>query len=202
MQRKNAIRHLRNTAELCERWSGPLLDDEQSPLVAAYAYGPILDPAENPDYVSVAVVLDAPAEELTWCARPPWTRWVSSVLEFARNPVIGSWRPAAWPVWNHVIERPLRVWSADGVDVDALEALARGEAEDLRLPPPSRDELAEQLRLELAACRDHLRTVRDSYWEYGWRRENKGYGEYPEHHLWNAVDGYVELQDAVRALDD
>ena len=31
---------------------------------------------------------------------------------------------------------------------------------------------------ELQAALDHLRGVRDSYWDYGWRRENRG-GESP-----------------------
>ena len=29
-----------------------------------------------------------------------------------------------------------------------------------------------------------------------WRRENRGGGRYPEHELWEAVQGYLDLLDA------
>jgi hypothetical protein len=35
-----------------------------------------------------------------------------------------------------------------------------------------------------------------SYWDYDWRRENRGGGRYPEHELWEAVQGYLDLLDA------
>ena len=38
--------------------------------------------------------------------------------------------------------------------------------------------------------------ARDSYWDYDWRRENRGGGCYPEHELWQAVEGYLDLFDA------
>ena len=38
--------------------------------------------------------------------------------------------------------------------------------------------------------------ARDSYWDYDWRRENRGGGRYPEHELWDAVNGYLDLHDA------
>jgi NAD(P)-dependent dehydrogenase (short-subunit alcohol dehydrogenase family) len=48
---------------------------------------------------------------------------------------------------------------------------------------------------ELQAALDHLRGVRDSYWDYSWRRENRGGGRYPENKLWEAVQGYLDLLD-------
>ena len=38
--------------------------------------------------------------------------------------------------------------------------------------------------------------ARDSYWDYDWRRENRGGGRCPEHELWEAVEGYLDLFDA------
>jgi hypothetical protein len=48
---------------------------------------------------------------------------------------------------------------------------------------------------ELQAALDHLRGVRDSYWDYGWRQENRGGACYPENKLWEAVHGYLDLLD-------
>ncbi|MBB5787038.1 hypothetical protein HD601_001613 [Jiangella mangrovi] len=172
-------------------------------LVAAYAFGQILEDAGDLDVVQVAIVLDLPAAQLTWGAQPAACRWLRYVLDLGRNPVSARWRPAAWPVWNHRIQRPLRLWSAaDGIDSAALDALSRGKAESFRLPSPPHEERAEQYRLELTACRDHLRTVRDHYWDRDWRREHHGDGDYPDQQLWSATDGYLEMVDVVHSLAD
>jgi hypothetical protein len=44
--------------------------------------------------------------------------------------------------------------------------------------------------------------VRDSYWDYDWRREIRGSGRYPEHELWEAVEGYLDLLDATEWPED
>jgi len=56
-----------------------------------------------------------------------------------------------------------------------------------------------QIAAELAAARGRLRCVRDSYWDYDWRREHRGGGRYPEHELWKAVQGYLDLLDAAES---
>lgn len=195
MHHSTAVRRLRTLAERAERVAG--LWEDEAVLTGIYAFGPVLESADDLRFVSVALVLDLPADELTWGARPQSCAGLAALLELDKAPVTWLWRPAVWPVWNHRIERPLRIWSTEGADVAALDALARGEAEPLRLPAPSDDELREQLSDELAACLVHLRRVRDAYWEPDWRKENRGFGEYPENHLWNAVDGYLDLLDAV-----
>jgi hypothetical protein len=53
-----------------------------------------------------------------------------------------------------------------------------------------------QQAAELQAALGHLRSVRDSCWDYDWRRENRGGGRFPEHELWEAVEGYLDLLDA------
>jgi hypothetical protein len=40
-----------------------------------------------------------------------------------------------------------------------------------------------------------------SYHDREWRRDHKGFGVYPEDHLWWATRGWLELDDALRALD-
>jgi hypothetical protein len=47
-----------------------------------------------------------------------------------------------------------------------------------------------------------LRSVRDSYWDYDWRRKNRRGGRYPEHELWEAVEGYLDLLDAPESPRD
>jgi hypothetical protein len=43
--------------------------------------------------------------------------------------------------------------------------------------------------------------VHASYWDHDWRREHRGFGRYPEHHLWEAVHGYLDLYDAAESAD-
>jgi hypothetical protein len=50
--------------------------------------------------------------------------------------------------------------------------------------------LADQLRLDKGGF---------TYWY--WRREHRGFGRYPEHHLWEAVEGYLDLYDAAKPAD-
>jgi CheY-like chemotaxis protein len=108
-------------------------------------------------------------------------------------------RPEVWPVWNHHIRGPVRIYStADGPDEDALTALAHGHVDHLRLPAPSAAERREHVDMELDTALQHLRAVHQHYWDRDWRREHKGFGIDPETHLWNAVWGYLDLHDATQ----
>jgi hypothetical protein len=99
-------------------------------------------------------------------------------------------------VANSYIERPLRVWSVDGPDSAALEALTQGEAEGLREPPPAAERAREQRAAELAVSLAHLRRIEAGYWERDWRSAHRGNGVHPENHLWEAVSGYLDLLNA------
>lgn len=199
MRRDTAIKQLRRLAELC---GTAHLPPDEPVLLEAYAYGDILDPATDElDVVRVALVLDLPADEVTWLALPTVNVWLDRHLRLDSVPVRALKRPAVWPVWNHVIRRPVRIWSLEGgTDDAALAALTNRDVESLRLPAPSRDEEAEQLAEELNASLVHLRRVQDSYFEREWRSTHKGFGVYPEDHLWHAVEGYLDLLDANRKL--
>lgn len=201
MHRKTAIRRLRTIAELCDRASRPW-DDRDPVLVGAYAFGTVLEPVTELPWIDVAFVLDLPTDELTWCTRPQSCLWLVAALQLDKTPVSWHWRPSAWPVWNHYIQRPLRFWSSDGSDDDALDALSSGDVEAFRLPTPSPAEEAAQIAVELDASLAHLHRVDEGFWERDWRRANKGSGSYPVTHLWNAVHGYLELLDAAQALRD
>jgi hypothetical protein len=194
MRHETAIRRLRTIAGRCQQASG-LWDDEPF-LVGAYAFGAVLDVRTDVEAAQVAFVLDLPPDELTWGAQPQSVVSLPHLLEIDKAPVEWYWRPAVWPVSNHLIDRPLRIWSIDGPDTVALDALERGDAEPLRLPASSEAEFREQLREESAASLAHLQRVEVGYWERDWRNTHRGSGVYPENHLWDAIHGYLDLLNA------
>ena len=77
-----------------------------------------------------------------------------------------------------------------------LAALAARRFADLPRLEPAPDVAREQLAGDLDAALRHLREVRDRYWDYDWRKEHRGPGHYPEHELWEAVEGYLDILDA------
>lgn len=191
VRHETAVRRLRKIAERCAGVSRVWHDEPV--LLGAYAFGAVLDGLDDVPVVEVAFVLNLPAEDLTWCAEPPSCSGLPHLLEIDKAPVRWYWRPAVWPVWNHRIRRPLRIWSLDGPDAVALDALAQQEIDDLRMPAPSAEEEGKQFAAELASSLSHLRQVEADYWERDWRSDHRGFGVYPEHHLWNAVHGYLDL---------
>ena len=84
----------------------------------------------------------------------------------------------------------------DGPDEAVLSALAERRFADLPRLEPSPARAREQLAGDLDAALRHLREVRDSYWEHDWRNEHRGPGRHPEHELWEAVEGYLDILDA------
>jgi hypothetical protein len=197
VRRTTAVKNLRTLAELCDRANPPTTDPI---LLEAYAYGRVLDSdTDDLRVVDVALVLDLPAEEVTWWALPSETSWFVMVLRLDKVPVRVQWRPSVWPVWNHAIRRPVRIWSLNGgVDGEALDALSAGQAERFRRLAPDPSEEAEQLAVELEASLAHLRRARDGWDDREWQRAHKGDGVYPSDHLWRAVHGYLDLLDATR----
>jgi hypothetical protein len=203
MKYDKAVQMLRTIAERCHQVNQLWDEDEESPLIAAYAFGAVLDGPDEVAQIGVALVLDAPSGELTWGARPLAFSGLPHLLELDQPVVDWCWRPEVWPVANHVIVRPLRVWSRRGVDTAALDALADRAAEPLRLPAPDREDAQEQAAFELAESLAHVRRVTENYWEPDWRRDNRGYGSvHPEHQLWRAVRGFLDLRDAPGAQGD
>lgn len=195
MHRKTAIKHLRTLTQLCDRANPPTTDPV---LLEVYTYGRVLDPASDDlRVVDVAMVLDLPADEVTWWALPSVNDWFNTILRLNKVPIRAQYRPSVWPVWNHAIREPLRIWSLDGgVDDAALDALSAGQADRLRLATPDPAEEAEQLAAELDASLDHLRRVRDGWDDRDWHRAHRGGGVYASDHLWRAVHGYLDLLDA------
>ncbi|UWP82901.1 hypothetical protein Dfulv_00885 [Dactylosporangium fulvum] len=84
-------------------------------------------------------------------------------------------------------------WCVQPQSCVGLPGLLEIDKEDLRMPAPTDAEQHEQLTVELAASLAHLRRVDANYWERGWRPAHRGFGIYPENHLWDAVHGYLDL---------
>jgi hypothetical protein len=189
-----AIRRLRSLAEDLDHharlWEEPL-------VTAVYVYGELLEGPEELDAVDIALVVDLPPDQVTWRAEPPTATAFAELTRLSKLPFRWSWRPVLWPVWNHEVRGPVRFWSLDGPDEEALTALERRHFDRLRRLVPEPAEELEQLEEELVFSRAHLKQVTDAYWDPEWRRAHDGASDGPEHHLWRAADGYLDLLAAV-----
>jgi hypothetical protein len=197
MRYKRAVEKLMLLAKECQKIGGWPADDEPY-LVAMYAFGDLLEGADPLEVVHVVGVIRLPPEEVTWGSSPPGTEWLADRLRLSKGGYEYWWRSYLDPVWNHYIRSPVRIWSQDGIDEDALGALADGRFSELRCLTPDPVDVSLQLRDDLDAALSHLRDVHRSYWEQQWRHDHRGFGRYPEHELWEAVEGYLDLLDAAR----
>ena len=169
---------------------------EEPFLREAYVFGDLLTGADPIEVIEAVFVLNLPPDQVSWGTQPPGTAWLVDFLRLDKGGVAYWWRSRDDPVANHVIRDPVRFWSLDGPDQDVLDALAQRRFDLPRDPVPVAGKERAQIADELRTALEHLRTVHDSYWDRRWRREHRGIGRYPEHHLWEAVQGYLELLDA------
>ena len=200
MKRATAVRHLTEmgevASELVQQLGGT---DIGWPLHEIWVAGALLDDVVELDAGSVVLMLDLAADELPWLALHPAGEWVSEQLRLGKRPMLWCYRPSVRPPWNARHRRVVRVWSAAaGIDEAAIEALrVSGPA---AVVAPTVDVLVEQLAVELAASRAHLRRVVDDYWKPGWRRRHGGGAR--EDHLWRAASAVIEIDDALDELHD
>ena len=194
MRYRRAVEKIRTLAEACEGFRR--FPSEEPFLLEAYVFGDVLRGADPLDSVQVVLVINLPPQEVIWETTPRGTEWLADHLRLSKGGFLYFWRSHLDPVPNHHIRAPVRFWSLAGLDEEVLLALSERRLDDLpRVTPPPEAERA-QRTAELQAALGHLRSVRDSYWDYDWRRENRGGGRYPEHELWEAVEGYLDLLDA------
>ena len=202
MKRSTAIGHLVEMAEVASDRLSLRGTDIGWPLEELWVTGDLLGLADSMDAGSVVLVLDLPAGELVWLALHPAAEWVGEQLRMGKRPMQWSYRPLAWPVWNHQNRRLVRFWSADtGVDEAVIDALRSRRLDLLPVVQPSATELTDQLHHELSLSRRHLQAVLDGYWDRDWRREHTSFGENPEHHLWRAATAVTEIHDALDELE-
>ncbi|MEW9546789.1 hypothetical protein [Nonomuraea sp. NPDC050783] len=194
-----AVRRLRRLAETCDQTRRVAAAEPF--LLAAYVFGELVEGADPVGRLEVVLVVNLPPAEVTWGSQPPGAAWLVDFLELDKGGVDYWWRSHRDPAWNHHVREPVRFWShADGVDEGVLGAL-RDRRPDLLRPgsPGSEREARARTAEELEAALDHLREVQRSFWDRKWRRRHRGLGRYPEHHLWEAVRGYLDLLDADRS---
>lgn len=149
--------------------------------------------------IALAFVVDLSPDEVTWLANPAAPEAAVALLRFDKYPISWRWRPLSWPVWNHEIVAPVRFWSTKGgADEATLDPLADRWLDSLeRSLPKDEETFVAQLRIERDAAKKHLQSVVDRYHERDWRKSHKGFGVYPEDHLWWATRGFLDLDEAV-----
>ncbi|MEV4168620.1 hypothetical protein [Nonomuraea sp. NPDC049709] len=194
MRYARAVERLRMLAEECERTRRVPADEPF--LRAAYVFGDLLDGADPIDAVEVVLVLNLPPEEVAWETQPPGTAWLVDFLRLDKGGIAYWWRSHRDPVANHRIREPVRFWSLEGIEKGVLEALRERRFESVRGAAGGGEARVAQVAGELGTALEHLRAVHEAYWDRRWRREHRGLGRYPEHHLWEAVRGYLDLLDA------
>ncbi|WP_188190974.1 DUF7711 family protein [Nonomuraea sp. SYSU D8015] len=194
MRYRRAVERLRMLAEACDQTRR--VPAAEPFLREAYVFGDLLEGSDPVDAIEAVFVLNLPPEEVTWGSQPPGTAWVVDFLDLDKGGVAYYWRSFRDPVGNHVIRGPVRFWSLEGPDKSVLDALAERRFDVLRRVTPGAEEERARVAGELEAALEHLRAVHRSYWDRKWRREHRGIGRYPEHHLWEAVQGYLDLLDA------
>lgn len=194
MRYQHAVVKLRDLARACEaakNWppGDPL-------LLEAYVFGDLLAGVDPLECVEVALVVNLPPQEVPWGSTPPGLVWLADRLGVSKGNYLFWWRSRMSPVWNHHIQGPVRFWSLYGADTAVLDALAQRRLGELPRQQPTPAVYRQQLAAELEIALNHLRSVYTAYWDSDWRRRHRGFARYPEHELWDAVDGYLELRDA------
>lgn len=199
MKWARAIHHLRELAAKCTELEA--LPSSISPLrvTQVWAVRDILGTPRDLDWVTVALVVDLPVDEVPWLSEPAGAMHWANVTRVGKNPIVSLWRSAHGPVWNHYVDRPALVWDATiGTAEETLDALSEGRGEQVRLPAPSADEMRVRLRDELAVSLRELRTRTKTYDDKRW-----GPGKLTplSDALWRASDGYLDLLDALAHVE-
>lgn len=201
MKWTTAVSKLADVAQGCEHANSLPTDLNLFRAEEAWVFGALLGPqqdSEDPTFVRVAVVVDLPEDECALFSRPQAGEFWLNASGLAKSPVQVLFRSAQAPVWNHLVERPVRFWAREeGLDHEALLQLRNGDGEALRPEAPTDGELRERLDRDLRASLEALRRTATDYDGKRWARANhKKLGDA----LADAALGLLSLQDARDAL--
>jgi hypothetical protein len=189
-----AVHHLETLAQSCAELAAQPRSIFPLRVVQLWAVGDILGAIREIDTITVALAVDLPVDEVPWLSEPPGAQHWASATRLAKNPIMPLWRSSHAPVWNHHIDRPALVWSStDGIAEKTLAALREGQADSVRSPAPTPDELRVRLDDELRVSLLALRARSHDYQERRWK---PGKLEPTADALWRATDGYLDLLDA------
>ncbi|MEZ0165674.1 hypothetical protein AB2L27_13005 [Kineococcus sp. LSe6-4] len=199
MKWTTALRTLEDVADRCAHVSRQPAGIVRLRVSEAWVFGALLGPRRDDlpdaDAVQVALVTNAAEEDSAAGTRPPaGGHWLAaSGLE--TRPVVLWFRSAQAPVWNHVVDRPVRFWTEhDGLDHDVLVQLRAGDGAALRPAAPAPGELVERLGRELRVSREALRR---SAVEYDDKRWSPGSPAKRGDVLADAALGYLAVADAL-----
>jgi len=195
VKRSTAVRHLVEVADAAS--DGLRFRDTEIgwPLQEVWVTGALLEPVDELEHGSVMLMIDLPPDEMPWLAVHPAAEWIGDQLRLGKRPLWWSYRPTAWPPWSYRDRRVARLWSiTSGPDDEVIEALLTGLPTTVLEPEQS--ELLEQLGVEHAVAKAHLRSILDTYWDQGWRRANR-HDASPEDQLRRAATAVVEIEAAI-----
>jgi hypothetical protein len=194
-----AVRHLGEMAEVASESLGFRDTTFGWPLEELWIGGQLLEFPRELERGSVVLRFNLPENELPWLADQQDANWAAERLRLGKRPYRWAYRPMAWPAWNCRDRRVARFWSArKGVHEEVIDALRRRDAEAVSVVEPSDQELAEQLRSELAVSWRRLRYVLDHYDDHPRRDRNRIYST--DEPLWRAAQGVREVEDALTEL--
>jgi hypothetical protein len=160
VKRSTAIRHLVEVAEAASDRMQLRATDIGWPLEELWVTGTLLDPIDELEHGSVVLMINLPPDEMPWLAVHPTAEWIGDQLRLGKRPLWWSYRPTAWPPWTYRDRRVARFWSAiSGLDDEAIDALNTGRP--TAVVEPDRDELLDQLDVELPVAKAHLRSILD-----------------------------------------
>jgi hypothetical protein len=192
------VHHLETLAATCDDLgSRPAFSALQ--VQQLWVAGEVLEEPHDLEMVTVALVVDLPVQDVPWRSEPPGAQHWANAARLAKIPVQALWRSAGAPVWNHRLERPALLWdSTDGLVPETLAAIAAGRGDTVRLPAPEPEVLRRRLRDELAVSDHALQSTTQTYERRRWA---PGALEPHADALWRATAGYLEVRDALTALD-
>lgn len=202
MKWSTAVARVVSMARECDELDERLaLFDSAARLTGLWVYGPVVDGEEawprDLEYAAAAVVFDVTPDQVPWYARPGELERAVDMMGWGKRPVHLMYRSAALLVWNHHIVRPLRLWDADSrIDERALAALSAGATEPLRETAPAPEELREQLERERQVSYAALTATTAAY-----DQDRGGPRHQRAEPLWEAAAGYVDLTQALEALE-
>lgn len=195
MKRSTAIRHLVEIADVASDGLRLITTEIGWPLAELWVTGALLDPVDEIEHGSVVLMIDLSPAELPWLAVHPTAESIGDRLRLGKRPLWWNYRPTAWPAWTYRDRRVARFWSASsGLDDEAIDALRTQRP--LTVVQPARDELLDQLGVELTVAKTHLRSMLDHYWDQEWRRANRR-DTSPEDQLWRAATALTEIEAAI-----
>jgi hypothetical protein len=199
MKRIRALHHLRTVAETCADMATRPASIFPLRVTEMWAVGDILEPVDDLEWVTIALVIDLPVDEVAWLTQPSGTEHWSFAAKLKTAPVSLRWRSARAPVWNHEIHRPALIWDLpNGVAEPALRAITDGDSDSVRLPAPPAEVFIGRLRDDLAVS---LRALAASTTRYADRRWGPGKLEPTADALWRASEGYLDLREALESAE-